>query len=1330
MAHSQNAISNTFGDNGQIIQGDLVNNNGGLFVSDGASFNFSLASFISAQPYSNPRDGCLQSLAFLAMYDRSNDIDVAAEGTCEWLPAHDTFKKWKSYHHSILWIEGLPGSGKSTLLRYIVDHAKTHLNLEENDITLKFFFHGRGGELQKNISGFFRSILHQILCKIPTVLPDLVASFEDRVKKLGKPGDGWHWHETELQGFFRSSLIKLLEHHNIWLFVDALDESGRKSAISLIEEFELLLGEVSSSHLSLHICFTCRPYPILNFNSELRLCLDKENREDIVTYVRAQFPYSSPLAKSEIPSMIKERANGIFMWARIAVNKAKQLHDEGETPGRIKDKINSLPEELNDLYGEIVQSMDDPQTSLRLIEWVCFAMRPLSLKELRWAMAVRDDGSCKSLEECKNGDLIDNDESMERQIKVLSRGLVEVVLSSNKRIAQFIHQSVKDFFVGYGLITLNGKEGFPLKAIAEIAHRRLSKSCIRYIAIEEFAQFSRLNKDEWRRTQRKRLRSFPLLKYATRFWVKHAAKSEESGESQDDILQLFSWPSDALLQLWIQIYRTLSPHSSYSLTLRSNMVHIVSLYGLAGSLRSLLQRDKLSKTMIDARDGLRRTPLWLAARNGHLTVAKQLLDTGKVDINARDLSGYWGIRIAENSKPASIKITLLLYMIHYLGDGIWDQTPLSIAAKNGHEHIVKLLLDGGGAHINAKDQVGQTPLSIAAKNGEAAVVQSLIDSGKVAVAQNMSHLFMNFEELLSSVDKVDVNTRCQNGKTPLSYAAEEGHMAIIRMLLQAAKVNIDTAAQSGRTPLSYAAENGHEEIVSLLLKNEVNVNAKTWSGRTPLSYAAEKGHAGVIRLLLGADKVDADAKTWSGHTPLSYAAYGGSDIISLLLDKGSVNANIKLKTGLTLLSYASIHGRGDIVEKLLATGKVNVNAKCKHGLTSLSYASRHGHGDIVEKLLAINKIDVNAGDRFGSTPLSYAVEKGYENIVEKLLATGKIDVNIRDWAGCTPFLYAVKKGYENIVEKLLATGKIDVDVRDQAGRTPFSYATEEGHENIVEKLLATGKIDVSVRDRNGRTPFSYAVGGDYSAVTKMLFETTKVDLGEKAENGQSLLSFAVTGNNIDAINLLLSADKVDVDARDKNGQTPLLLATKTKRTSLIEALLRLGGANINMIDNEGRTPLSVAAERGCVPVMQLLLQSDKLEVDMRDRKGRTPLSFAAGEAHVDAIKLLLESGKADIGAKDNKGRSPLWWARNGARTWARKWARKLARKWDSDLDSESDREWGVEGARRRAKTKQRQAAVEMLSRWARNPGFLSDPEPSSDAQSHSDTDGDKTDWSD
>ncbi|KAI9771507.1 MAG: hypothetical protein M1840_002127 [Geoglossum simile] len=95
--------------------------------------------------------------------------------------------------------------------------------------------------------------------------------------------------------------------------------------------------------------------------------------------------------------------------------------------------------------------------------------------------------------------------------------------------------------------------------------------------------------------------------------------------------------------------------------------------------------------------------------------------------------------------------------------------------------------------------------------------------------------------------------------TGVHVAAYFGLVGTIMGLIKSG-YNPDLKDSFGRTPLSWAAGNGHEVVVKLLLATEkVDVNSKdSHYGQTPLSWAAGNGHEAVVKLLLATEKVDMD----------------------------------------------------------------------------------------------------------------------------------------------------------------------------------------------------------------------------------------------------------------------------------------------------------------------------------------------------------------------------------------------------------------------------------------------------------------------------------------
>jgi ankyrin repeat protein len=260
------------------------------------------------------------------------------------------------------------------------------------------------------------------------------------------------------------------------------------------------------------------------------------------------------------------------------------------------------------------------------------------------------------------------------------------------------------------------------------------------------------------------------------------------------------------------------------------------------------------------------------------------------------------------------------------GDG-W--TPLSRAAANGHEAVVKLLLDKVSVDPDSKDKYGRTPLRWAAEKGHEAVAKLLLNK-----------------------EGVDPDSKDKYGWTPLLGAAEKGHEAVVKLLLDKEGVDSDSKDKYGRTPLRWAAEKGHEAVVKLLLDKEgVDPDSKDKYGWTPLLGAAEKGHEAVVKLLLDKEGVDPDCKDNNGWTPLRGAAEKGHEaVIKLLLDKEGVDPDSKDKYGWTPLGAAAEKGHEAVVNLLLDKEGIDPDCKDKHGWTPLRGAAEKGHKTVVRLL--------------------------------------------------------------------------------------------------------------------------------------------------------------------------------------------------------------------------------------------------------------------------------------------------------------------------------------------------------------------------------------------
>jgi ankyrin repeat protein len=460
-----------------------------------------------------------------------------------------------------------------------------------------------------------------------------------------------------------------------------------------------------------------------------------------------------------------------------------------------------------------------------------------------------------------------------------------------------------------------------------------------------------------------------------------------------------------------------------------------------------------------------------------------------------------------------------------------------------------------------------------------------------------------------------LNVRDTYGRTPLAWAAEEGHKAVVNLLLAQEGIDEDSEDNVGRTPLSLAAEKGHEAVVeALLARDSVEAHSCDIFDQTPLLWAAENGHEAVAKLLLERADIDVNFKEmYFQKTPLSAAAEKGHEaVVKLLLAREDVNVNYKDGVGRTPLSLAAEKGHAVVVKLLLAREDLNVDDKDNVGRTPLLLAAENGHEAIVKLLLTKIGIDRDSARKlYGQAPLLRVVD------------AAKISY------GWTPVPFVVEKGYMSVSQLLI----MDMNLTDQVGRTPLLWAAEMGHEVAVRVLLEKG-ADIESKDLGGRTPLQWAAKGNHEAVTELLLEMGAI-IDSRDLFGQTPLIQVAKGGHQTVARLLLAKD-ADMESKDCRGHSPLSWAAKNGDVVITKLLLEKG-ATVESKDKTRQTPLSWAARMGHENVVMLLLEKDA-DVESKDLRDQTPLLHAVKNGHKTIVKLLLEKG-ADIMANYEDGQT-------------------------------------------------------------------------------------------
>ena len=621
---------------------------------------------------------------------------------------------WYEDQRGLLWIKGKPGAGKSAVLKYAFEAAKQN---NEGSILASFFFHGRGSLIQKTPLGLFRSLLHQILQQVPDLLTEFASLYRQRCNTEGQNGQKWDWRERDLQKFFNLHVNETARTFPMRLYIDALDECGQDPAISLMEYFRRFAGSVA-------ICFACRHYPIISLEEAgIEISVERQNAPDINAYITNKMQHAIRNEKfaSSIRHEIMERSAGNFQWVTLVTPRVIQSYQNGKSQTAICTLIRRLPPELATLYDAIVRGTDrdDMAQALHLFQWICFAFRPLTLQELRDAIALDIHTSHASLQESRTfGQYAESDEEMERRVLSLSQGLVEVGVNGSKRIVQLVHQSVMDFLLqdGFRLFDEQLPGDHLTGSVIAQGHFWISRACIKHISLEEV-----LFREYFKRSV--------LIAYATRYWIAHAQIVEREKVPQDDLIALFQPKSSvlrALGQRGLATEDVMFEGWEFLFSRGKTLLHIASAFGLSSLISCILDRDTLDAE-IDASDDKGNTPLFYAVAAGHEAIVKQLLEAGaEVDPRGDD-GGTPAFKATHNGHKNTLELLLNWgAKVDAMDDS--GTTPLFDAAWQGSQTMVELLLEKG-AQVNTTAKDGSTPISRAVICGSHSIVRLLLEHG-------------------------------------------------------------------------------------------------------------------------------------------------------------------------------------------------------------------------------------------------------------------------------------------------------------------------------------------------------------------------------------------------------------------------------------------------------------------------------------------------------------------------------------------------------------------------------------------------------------------------
>ena len=364
--------------------------------------------------------------------------------------------------------------------------------------------------------------------------------------------------------------------------------------------------------------------------------------------------------------------------------------------------------DLGDAYGATLrrikaQGADKARIGMAVLMWISNSRRPLEADEICHAIAIR----------IGSNDLNSYDIPAISILLGCCQGLATIEKGTST--IRLIHFTLQEYLHTH-------------PDLFDRAYSTIAETCLTYLNFQHIKDLSSGPPPDPRGT--------PFLEYSSLYWGTHM-QMELSDRAKAFALQLLHQFDGhiAAQSLWKFIKDGL-PSWNDPGDRPFSALHCISYFGIAEVANILI---KMNRWDVNEVDGAGMTPLIWAARHGHEEVVRLLLRIKKIQPDQPD----------SNSR----------------------RTALSWAAGSGHEGVVRLFL--GPRFVN--------PESIGRQWGKAVRIVGVLFGGRY----------------------VNPDSAGIYGRTPLSWAAENGHEGIVKLLLGRKDVNPDTPEIIyGRTPLS------------------------------------------------------------------------------------------------------------------------------------------------------------------------------------------------------------------------------------------------------------------------------------------------------------------------------------------------------------------------------------------------------------------------------------------------------------------------------------------------------------------------------------------------
>ncbi|KAF8543181.1 hypothetical protein BDD12DRAFT_874965 [Trichophaea hybrida] len=531
------------------------------------------------------------------------------ENTCTWILDYQSYRTWNEKDgRAILWISGGPGFGKSVLSSFLTQEITRG---KSNQLYMTYFFCDDKDERLRTAYAILVNLLTQLLEQVPDVIMHFLAEADYTTNK-----EKTAWNYGMLWRVFQR-IMNDTHRGKVYIMIDALDECEEESCTKLLKQLQHLLRDATTATRPIKIIVTSRPHIAVtsHLTEVIKIPLTGETlKSDISAYVEAEVYKQSQFTGSlreEVQNALIDGANGMFLWVALILDGLKNSADT--RPLAIRKALKILPPDLPSVYINILRKIQTKnQTTARsILQWIVWAIRPLTMQELTIAIAILPEHtSMSSMQDNMHTDLR----------KVLRLIFGPMLRIEEDKTVHLVHQSAKDFLTGTNIATeeaLSLPNWFTSSAKSNL---QLAVSCLTFLSFDECEHGPVPGQYVWDQDVRKKVEilqnKLPLLNYAATHWPEHAWRA---GLRDDwDMCQIFLKLAESLQK--INLTYQIITFSRYQRFQTTDPLQITTSLGLIAFAKLLLDGG----ADINAQGGTHGNPLLAAIDESHEAMVRLL----------------------------------------------------------------------------------------------------------------------------------------------------------------------------------------------------------------------------------------------------------------------------------------------------------------------------------------------------------------------------------------------------------------------------------------------------------------------------------------------------------------------------------------------------------------------------------------------------------------------------------------------------------------------------------------------------------------------------------